>query len=464
METIIFYLFEYAFYLLAFYLLYLLLFKGKKDHQFNRFYLTSSSIICLIIPMLPKAFYTSNPEMFAILLEPIEIGAKGTAEIISQGNESLPLLAIIALCYLSITVLMACKFIYGLAKINRYKKNGLKDVYKNNFIIESDEVKVPFSFFNHIYLPKGQYNTEEKELIIEHEMTHIKFGHSAEKILFLVNKVFFWWNPISHRYFRELELVHEYQVDEKLCQSSGKKFYSNFLLNQINSPAQYVFVNNISSHIKNRIMMISSNNKTTPSLLKWGSYLGLFFAVLFLHSCDVENDEPLIEDNYKQYEKVEKVVIPEGDSESLEVIDTISVFDTKTKEETTRIVKSQVQVYKQPEVMPVFGDCAHIDDVEAKYECSNQNLLTFIYSNLTYPKEAKDNGVEGMCVIQFVVGPNGTILGQDIVRSIGNGTDEAVDNVINKMNEVGNLWTPGRQGGQNVATQFTLPVKFKLEG
>ena len=462
MEGIIYYLFEYGLYLLAFYLLFLLLFRGRNDHQFNRFYLTSSSIICLIIPLLPKGIMSEQKSVFGALLEPVEIGAQGTAQLISNANESLPIIATLGIIYVSITLIFALRFLAGLFKIQSYIENGIKKIYKNNFIIESAQVSAPFSFFNHIFLPKSNYSQEEIDLIIEHEMTHIQYGHSLEKLFFLINKIFFWWNPISHRYFRELELIHEYQVDEKLCALSSKKTYSNFLLSQINTQSQYTFVNNISSHIKNRIIMISSKNKSNPRIIKWGSYLCLFFALVFLHSCSKE-EEPSIEDNYREYKVLEEVTTEDGDFFRIERIDTMTIFDYDTKEETTEIVRSVVQVYKTPEVMPVFGDCSNISDVEEKYACSNEALLKFIYSNLTYPKEAKDNGVQGMNVVQFVITENGKLQNIEFVKSIEHGTNDAILHVLEKMDEK-NEWTAGRHHGKNVATQFTLPVKFKLEG
>ncbi len=462
MDQLIYYLFEYGIFIMSFYLLYLFLFKGKKDHQFNRFYLISSSVMCLIIPLLPNSFSVSSEQFFSVLLEPIEIGAKGTAKLVSQGNDSIPLIAILSFLYLFVTAVLIFRFLFGLNKIRKVQSSGTKSIFDNNFVIESEEIEAPFSFFNHIYIPKKGYTDAEKELIIKHELTHIKFGHSTEKILFLLSKVFFWWNPINHRYFEELELVHEYQVDEKLCANSSKKTYSIFLLSQINTQSQYKFVNNISSHIKNRIIMISSNKKSTPSILKWGSYLSLCVLALFLHACDVESDDPLIEDNYKQFKKVEEVRSETGEYETIEVLDTVVTFDAVTKEESFRIVKSNQPVYKVPEVMPVFGDCNAINEVEAKYECSNQKLLEFIYKNITYPSDAKENGVQGMNVVQFVVNKTGGISHVENIKSIGHGTDEAIQVVLDKMKEA-NLWTAGRQNGENVATRFTLPIKFKLE-
>ena len=171
----------------------------------------------------------------------------------------------------------------------------------------------------------------------------------------------------------------------------------------------------------------------------------------------------MIEDNYRQYGIVQNAKNNNGANETIEVIDTVSVFDTETMEESVRIVKSQIPVLKTPELMPVFGDCHEINDLDSKYECSNKNLLTFIYSNLTYPKEAKDAGVEGMNVVQFIVAPSGNIMNPKIVKSIGHGTNEVIMSVMDEMTKKP-MWTSGRQEGQNVATQFTLPIKFKLEG
>ena len=50
-----------------------------------------------------------------------------------------------------------------------------------------------------------------------------------------------------------------------------------------------------------------------------------------------------------------------------------------------------------------------------------------------------------------------------IVKSIGHGTNEVIMSVMDEMTKKP-MWTSGRQEGQNVATQFTLPIKFKLEG
>ena len=47
------------------------------------------------------------------------------------------------------------------------------------------------------------------------------------------------------------------------------------------------------------------------------------------------------------------------------------------------------------EEMPVFPGCSDIEDGFEKSKCSKQNLFEFIFSNVKYPKEAHEKGIEG---------------------------------------------------------------------
>ncbi|MFT5168991.1 MAG: TonB family protein [Saprospiraceae bacterium] len=96
-------------------------------------------------------------------------------------------------------------------------------------------------------------------------------------------------------------------------------------------------------------------------------------------------------------------------------------------------------------------------------ETSNKELMTFIFTNLKYPKEAKESAIEGTVVVSFVITKEGTVENPKILRSIGGGTNEEVLKVVNLMNTDLDPWTPGKQGGKAVNVQFNLPVKFKLD-
>ena len=85
-------------------------------------------------------------------------------------------------------------------------------------------------------------------------------------------------------------------------------------------------------------------------------------------------------------------------------------------------------------------------------------LYAFLAKNLKYPKLAKEIGMVGKVLVQFIVWKDGTIRDIKILRGLGSGCDEEVIRVINKMPR----WKPGMQGGKKVNVMFRMPISFKL--
>ena len=93
----------------------------------------------------------------------------------------------------------------------------------------------------------------------------------------------------------------------------------------------------------------------------------------------------------------------------------------------------------------------------------NTLLLEFIYKNIKYPAIARENGVEGTAVVQFVVETDGSITDAKVVRDPGAQTGSEALRVVNLMKNKGIQWIPGKQRGRAVRVQFNLPVRFRLE-
>ena len=122
------------------------------------------------------------------------------------------------------------------------------------------------------------------------------------------------------------------------------------------------------------------------------------------------------------------------------------------------------EIFKVVEQMPRFpGYESEAGDNRAKKACADKKMLEFIYKNIKYPAIARENGVEGTVVIQFVVEKDGSISGARTVRDIGAQCGSEALRVVNLMNSQGKKWTPGKQRGKSVKVQFNLPVKFRLE-
>ena len=124
--------------------------------------------------------------------------------------------------------------------------------------------------------------------------------------------------------------------------------------------------------------------------------------------------------------------------------------------------KGEAPIYKVVEQMPRFPGCEDEADEQLRKECAQQELLKYIYKNLSYPEEARTNETEGTVVITFVVSEDGTVTDAKIVREIGDGCGAEALRVVNEMPTQGIYWIPGKQRGNPVRVQFNLPIKFKL--
>ncbi len=88
-----------------------------------------------------------------------------------------------------------------------------------------------------------------------------------------------------------------------------------------------------------------------------------------------------------------------------------------------------------------------------------EELMNFLKQNIKYPKMARETGIAGTVLVQFVVGTDGKIYDLKILRGIGGGCDEEAIEVIKSMPN----WNPGKQDGVTVPVLFQLPIKFSLK-
>lgn len=84
--------------------------------------------------------------------------------------------------------------------------------------------------------------------------------------------------------------------------------------------------------------------------------------------------------------------------------------------------------------------------------------IKFLARNLRYPKEARENIIDGVVYIEFIVEKDGSLTNIKVKRGIGGGCDEESIRVVKLMPN----WKPGKQRGEYVRAQFILPIKFIL--
>lgn len=135
----------------------------------------------------------------------------------------------------------------------------------------------------------------------------------------------------------------------------------------------------------------------------------------------------------------------------------------KAKQEPVEVVKKRIkesepEVFVAVEEMPRFGDCmtsgrGKLDD------CSTQQLLKFIGEKVVYPSIAKELGITGRVIAQFVVERNGEVSHVKILRTPNRELGQEVIRVLKRMPK----WKPGKQQGVPVRVKYIIPVVFDVE-
>lgn len=81
-----------------------------------------------------------------------------------------------------------------------------------------------------------------------------------------------------------------------------------------------------------------------------------------------------------------------------------------------------------------------------------------LYESVEYPAFAKETGIEGRVIVQFVVDEEGNVQNPTILKGVHKLLNEAAIEAIKKQQ-----FEPGRQRGRPVKVQMELPVYFRLQ-
>lgn len=83
----------------------------------------------------------------------------------------------------------------------------------------SPDVNEPYTagiFRPEILLPDISYSDEELHFVLAHEIQHIKSRDYLKKLFFIAAEALFWWNPLSHVYVNEYEMLAELECDRRV--------------------------------------------------------------------------------------------------------------------------------------------------------------------------------------------------------------------------------------------------------
>jgi protein TonB len=125
--------------------------------------------------------------------------------------------------------------------------------------------------------------------------------------------------------------------------------------------------------------------------------------------------------------------------------------------EVTQDTKIDIPVI-EPEEGPSEPEIFTIVEEMPTFPGGDQALLEYMAKNTKYPPLARENGLQGIVVVTFVVDEKGKINNVQVLRGIGGGCDEEAIRVVQSMP----AWKPGKQRGMPVRVQYNLPFRFTL--
>jgi len=109
-------------------------------------------------------------------------------------------------------------------------------------------------------------------------------------------------------------------------------------------------------------------------------------------------------------------------------------------------ISEKDSVYTLPEKMPQFPG-------------GEQALIEYLKTNLKYPAKAKEEKIEGMVFVTFIVDKTGAIRDVKIIRGVRDDINGEAVSVVSRMPS----WQPGEHNGEKVNVVYNLPIKFALE-
>ena len=421
MNSLLNYFIEANLYLICFYALYQIVLVRHKHFRFNRAFLLGGIILSLLLPMV--SFQLAGMQNAPGTIEGYIILPAVT--ITSAQTESVGFILkwwhIIGGIYIAGVLFYLFRLLWQMAhllfsmpkfKSAREKKDGYTLVKTNGEIPTCSFFKILF------WDTTAKLSKAEKNQILEHELVHISQLHSLDVLFVGILRAIFWFNPFIHLIKSNITEVHEYLADHYATREIGVEDYSKLLTLQVFKSYDFAIANNFhKSQVVKRIRMLKSD-RSRSLWINVGVLIPMLTLLIMVLAYDVTGSKSEI------------------DATTLESL-------TDNPDQGNEILEELIFLKVEQQPVPVEG---------------MGEFYQYIQNNLTYPEDAKAQGIEGKVYVQFVVAKSGKLMDVKAVKGIGGGCDEEAVRVVKESKP----WNPGSQRGIKVNVRMIMPITFKL--
>ena len=114
----------------------------------------------------------------------------------------------------------------------------------------------------------------------------------------------------------------------------------------------------------------------------------------------------------------------------------------------------------RPEQPVKKAEIVDFPDVEAAFPGGAAAMKKWIQENVQYPEISRELGDQGRVYVTFVVEPNGSITGVDVMRG---GVTAELNREAKRLVRNMPKWAPGEVKGKAVRARCRLPITFTLQ-
>ncbi len=517
MENLLHFIVRSSVILLTGYLIYRFVFRKEGYFLFNRFFLLSTLVLSVVMPLLPihvgmwqgvsptvQTVQYPLEAISRILLNEVTISASGAdVGMAHKADLSFWLLVIYAIGLL----LGFIRLIFRLVQLLIMVRNSEKIPASVGTFVRGNSHGDVFSFFGYIFLtPAVLDNPILHRQIIAHEQQHVIQKHSFDMLLAELMTIVFWFNPLVFLLKKEIRENHELLADDAvLTQYPDTQYYQLLLVTHSTQLNSQLLTHNFSySLLKRRLFMMKNVKHPVRMLFKsiWIFVAVALMAVACSDATQVNLPVSVVEESsssagtiaedsvslsFKYDQDVRKadfeVVLGKEQDCRLEVFGRdgkliTTLFNKKMGpgnfQENWNIAPeldyfyyvltagenriSGNSTFTPAKIAESEGPVFNVVEKMPQFPGGTSQLMKYLGDNIKYPAEAKEKGIQGRVYVNFVVEADGSISSVNVLRGIGAGCDEEAIRVVSNMP----AWTPGEQRGKPVRVSFNLPIKYAL--
>ena len=296
------YLLESSTILLLLFLFYFLALRQKANPALNRFYLLFSLLFALAVPALSIPLLLGGNSESSFLFQPASKAWNLLPELVINGgaktnlagteaSETSPLLFVwyLYLAGVGFSLLFTVLRILKISRLIRQHPFLYTESSKEYKVAPTGGRLPTFSFLHYIFWDDtAPLKEEEAQLILRHELAHVRQKHSLDNLLLELLTALFWWNPIIYAYRHFLRQVHEHLADRYAVGEAEPESYFSLMVRQTLRQANIPLASSFFQHnTLNRIRMLQT--KSNKTFLRAALGASVIATIFFVAACEDGN-------------------------------------------------------------------------------------------------------------------------------------------------------------------------------